>query len=798
MLAIRRYKAHFRWKHYTQAVAEGTEQPAGTEACASVTSAFLQILATVHSMEASRIHKSRNILNILSTNTRRTKVVELSTGTHRVADELRRHSLTDGEGGHYSTNLDRNRYGSDNNYLFTVTRYNLECLGLCPCLVDIEIIDTRNGNESQLVTAGDTACSCESPERAELADASHFAGSNLRGGAPPSPHREMRRVASAGALHAAGGTMRRVGSAHAMRRNPSAGRLYEYGAGPAHSRGSGGSDLFDALLMAATGDHDVRSHGEPPVSSRQAAAGTNNKYRPSTGMARRGWAHGSHGDFQDSLQNAMEPHPGGLDDDELAARYGSGARGRRSFPRRNSVSMIVENPVLAQTGAGDSLLVGPYYGGGYVNGGGGDGIRGHSGEGGGDTDHGEEEGIAGGEAEGEGEGDEHASFRAGDGSGLLLRFHKQSSAVNLKRMGANGPPPWDARRLQEEARKLREEARQLEVVLEESRSAQKAAERAAEEAGAMARRAADIIAVLRDALSAAGISDPTAVEGADGIDGLHTSEQEIELLRAELAETKAALLAAKSAKSDKDKEKERSLRDGAAAWDVTAVAGGVGAKGTASFARNNIMPPPALTPAAAAAAAAAFHMPYAMGMLPMFGMPPLNPYGGMPQPPPASVAMNRPLGGSMQKVASMPAMHHHHHHHGVGGVMSPPADREAKRKADMIPETDGADGMEIAGHLEGGDSLPANKRQAQIGEGGDPVPLPIFVQPAGGVVAAKTEAGEGGTKGCEGTSIVVPAPVSPEAVMPLPSNTNINGEGIEGDNHAARVMVARQAPVVHT
>ena len=56
---------------------------------------------------------------MLSANTRRTKVVELSTGTHRVADELRRHSLADGEGGHYSTNLDRNRYGSDNNYLFT-------------------------------------------------------------------------------------------------------------------------------------------------------------------------------------------------------------------------------------------------------------------------------------------------------------------------------------------------------------------------------------------------------------------------------------------------------------------------------------------------------------------------------------------------------------------------------------------------------------------------------------------------------------------------------------------------------
>ena len=47
------------------------------------------------------------------------QVVELSSGTHRVADDLRRHSLADGEGGHYSTNLDRNRYGSDNNYLFT-------------------------------------------------------------------------------------------------------------------------------------------------------------------------------------------------------------------------------------------------------------------------------------------------------------------------------------------------------------------------------------------------------------------------------------------------------------------------------------------------------------------------------------------------------------------------------------------------------------------------------------------------------------------------------------------------------
>jgi hypothetical protein len=59
------------------------------------------------------------MLQILSNNTRRTKVVELSTGTHRVPDELRKHYLSDGEGGQYSTNLDRNRYGNDDQYLFT-------------------------------------------------------------------------------------------------------------------------------------------------------------------------------------------------------------------------------------------------------------------------------------------------------------------------------------------------------------------------------------------------------------------------------------------------------------------------------------------------------------------------------------------------------------------------------------------------------------------------------------------------------------------------------------------------------
>ncbi len=655
------------------------------------------MLATVHNVESSRVNKPRNILHILSTNTRRTKVVELSTGTHRVADELRRHSLSDGEGGHYSTNLDRNRYGSDNNYLFTVTRYNLECLGLCPCLVDIEIVDTRNGNESQLVTAGVAACSCNSPERAELADASHFAGSNPRA-APPSPHREMRRVASAGALNgaaAAGGLgMRRIPSNAAMRRNPSAGRLYEYGgngtAHPTHSRGSGGSDLFDALLMAATGDHDVRSHGEPPVSSHAAAAapaggggagtGTGRQPRgagPGGGVPRGVWGHGSQNDLQDSLHTAVEALRGGpgADDDDAGGTggtlnrlgSGSGARGRRGgtgMMRRNSVSMILDNPVLAQTGAGDSLIMGQQYYQAYMNAGGDRGGGGGSdGEGEGDTDHGEDGGH------GDGEGAPGGTGNLGGNNlrqGLLRQFRKQHSAVNLNRLGAGAAA--DVRRLQDELRQVREEARSLETTLEESKSAQKAAERKAEEAGAACRRAVHTIDLLKAAVQAAGVADPTANEATD--EALRTSEQEIELLRAELADVKADLAKVQAEKKEIE-VKSKSLAP-------------------PGLPRGNGLPPPSAA-AAAAAAAAAFMQPYAMSMLPMFGMPPLNPYGGMGVPPPgaaggaantaaaaAAAAAFRPL-GSMQKVASMPAMHH--------GMMSPPADRDAKRKADeAIPE----------------------------------------------------------------------------------------------------------------
>lgn len=78
----------------------------------------------------------------------------------RVPDELRRHSLSDGVGGQYSTNLDRNRYGADDQYLSTVIRYDLEFLRLCPCLVDVEIIDAKNGSGTILVSAGEDFCIC--------------------------------------------------------------------------------------------------------------------------------------------------------------------------------------------------------------------------------------------------------------------------------------------------------------------------------------------------------------------------------------------------------------------------------------------------------------------------------------------------------------------------------------------------------------------------------------------------------------------------------------------------------------
>lgn len=93
----------------------------------------MQVMNILQEVEALHCPDQRNVLKILSQDTRHTKVVNLACGTHRfnldlffqrktlsrVSDELKKHFLTDVEGTQYTTNLDRNRYGADNQYMFT-------------------------------------------------------------------------------------------------------------------------------------------------------------------------------------------------------------------------------------------------------------------------------------------------------------------------------------------------------------------------------------------------------------------------------------------------------------------------------------------------------------------------------------------------------------------------------------------------------------------------------------------------------------------------------------------------------
>jgi len=76
-------------------------------------------MSILQEVESLHCQSQRNVLKILSQDTRHTKVVNLACGTHRVSDELKKHYLTDIEGTQYTTNLDRNRYGSDDQYMFT-------------------------------------------------------------------------------------------------------------------------------------------------------------------------------------------------------------------------------------------------------------------------------------------------------------------------------------------------------------------------------------------------------------------------------------------------------------------------------------------------------------------------------------------------------------------------------------------------------------------------------------------------------------------------------------------------------
>jgi hypothetical protein len=188
----RRYKVHFTWPQHLSAVPADT-LATSTEACPSVTMAFLQARPVLVSERSPvlgplfpantpltpllllpqvlrtlvQAHKllggKGNILGGLAAHTRRTKVVSLSGGTHRIPDELRRHTLADDLGGEYSTNLDRNRYGSDDSYLFTVVQYNLRALGLCPCLASVEVLDAKKPHLAGLhAKSPSTECTCAS------------------------------------------------------------------------------------------------------------------------------------------------------------------------------------------------------------------------------------------------------------------------------------------------------------------------------------------------------------------------------------------------------------------------------------------------------------------------------------------------------------------------------------------------------------------------------------------------------------------------------------------------------------
>lgn len=71
-------------------------------------------------------------------------------------DELKRHSLSDGGTGSYSTNLDRNRYGNDDQYLSTVIRYDLEFLvGGCRGTLLLWTLQTAACRASILIAAPD-------------------------------------------------------------------------------------------------------------------------------------------------------------------------------------------------------------------------------------------------------------------------------------------------------------------------------------------------------------------------------------------------------------------------------------------------------------------------------------------------------------------------------------------------------------------------------------------------------------------------------------------------------------------
>ncbi|GFR41791.1 hypothetical protein Agub_g2555 [Astrephomene gubernaculifera] len=341
------YKAYFRWAHYPHKL-KNANLPVETDACASVTAAFLQVLQIMQTAEQLR-HGSnkRNVLQILSSNTRRTKVVELSSGTHRVPDELKKHYLSDGEGGQYSTNLDRNRYGNDDNYLFTVIRYDLEFLGLCPCMVDVEIIDAKQGNSSIIVSAGTEVCTCQGgpPPEADgpVAPVPLPAVAVPLPAAPPMqpahhPHHQHAH-AHPHPHHHAGGTMAAVGGPLGLPAHQHHQHQHQVAA-PTLSGGGGmggrGAAAAAAVVKAEYGNAGS-SHGLGPVGG--AAAGYGSGGPPDIGPVPSIYGGGG---YRGSMGG------GGL----------GGPMGRES-PKRSgtSVSQLFDALVMAATGGAEGAAV---------------------------------------------------------------------------------------------------------------------------------------------------------------------------------------------------------------------------------------------------------------------------------------------------------------------------------------------------------------------------------------------------------------------------------------------------------
>lgn len=144
-------------------------------------------------------------------------------------------------------------------------RYDLEFLGLCPALVDVEIIDSKNKGKGQIVSVGPAGCTC-------------------RGGPPTQPHTPQSgaRATRAGQDRAPGGPDRSGPSASTAPMPslpvpavalPAAAVAEGTARHSGREEGAPSGSLFDALLAAATGSGvDVEADESPADAGESARA----------------------------------------------------------------------------------------------------------------------------------------------------------------------------------------------------------------------------------------------------------------------------------------------------------------------------------------------------------------------------------------------------------------------------------------------------------------------------------------------------------------------------------------------